>query len=213
VRVKICGVTRAEDAREAGDRGAWAVGLILSGRGPRALDRERAARVRRAIPPGVLAVGVFVDQDPDEVGATVHDLGLDLVQLHGEEPPAVMAALPVPAIKAFPVDAVSGKAPGAASVSRYSGAFGALFDTKVAKVTGGTGKTFDWSLLDDPALRAALPSGRLVLAGGLSPANVADAVRRVKPFAVDVSSGVEASPGAKDPSKLAAFFFALRSVA
>ncbi|MBI3725349.1 phosphoribosylanthranilate isomerase [bacterium] len=209
MRVKICGLTRDEDARAACDLGAWAIGMILSRRGPRALDRARAERVRRAIAPGVLAVGVFADEPAEKIAELASALSLDLVQLHGREPPGLLESLATPAIKAFPIDALSARAPDPAELRRFERAFGAIFDAKVGEETGGTGRSFDWSCLDDAALRAALPGGRLILAGGLGPGNVALAVSRARPFAVDLASGVESSPGIKDRAKLEFLFRAL----
>ena len=200
-RVKLCGVTTEDDARACADAGAWAIGLILSPMGPRALDAARAERVRRAIPPGVLAVGVVVNEPPARAAELARALGLDLVQLHGDEPPETLGALPVPAIRAFAIDPASPRAPAPARLAAFATAYAALVDAR----SGGSGRTFPWDVLDDPAFRAALPGGRLVLAGGLDPTNVAAAVRRVRPFAVDVASGIEREPGKKDRARIAAF--------
>jgi phosphoribosylanthranilate isomerase len=206
--VKICGLTRPEDARALGPVGAWAGGLILSRRGPRALDVERAREVRRAIPEGVLAVGVFVDEPAERVNRLARELGLDLVQLHGREPPELLDTLVVPALKMVPVDAGSSEKIDPASVRPFARAWGVLFDTRVAGASGGTGRTLPWELLDDRSLRAALPNGRLVLAGGIRAENVREALERVRPFAVDVASGVESAPGIKDREKLERLFSA-----
>jgi len=191
-KVKICGVMRAEDARAASELGAWAVGMILSRRGPRFLDVERARTVRAAIPDGVLAVGVFVDETQETVNRLARELSLDLVQLHGAEEPSFLVGLEKPAIKAFRVDGV------APDLSPWSGAFAVLLEGKER------GKTFDWSLA------APLGVGRRVLvAGALNPRNAADAARLSRPFALDVASGVESSPGIKDARALRDFFEAI----
>jgi phosphoribosylanthranilate isomerase len=198
-RVKVCGVTNEDDARAAAGAGAWAIGMILSPVGPRALDRARAQRVRKAIPDGVLAVGVLVDEAADTARRLARELGLDLVQLHGAESPEIVDRLPVPAIKAFPVEV----APVARALATWSEAFAALVD---AKAPG-----FAWEAFADGELRAALPSDRLIVAGGLDAANVGSAIARARPFAVDVSRGVEASPGIKDRAKIEAFLRAVES--
>jgi phosphoribosylanthranilate isomerase len=191
MRVKICGVTRPEDARAAVELGAWAIGMILSPRGPRYLERDRARSVRDAIPAGTLAVGVFVDESAERVNELARELSLDMVQLHGSEPPEILARLERPAIKAFAL----GAAPDLVS---WKNAWGALLE--------GTerGRPFDWSLVPD--------SGeRILLAGGLTPENAARAARVPGVHALDVSSGVESRPGEKSREKLEAFFSALRA--
>lgn len=218
-RVKICGLTRPEDAGRAADLGAWACGMILSNKGPRFLDLARAHAVRKAIPEGVLAVGVFVNEPPQKVDDVALALGLDFVQLHGEERPETVASLKARVLKSVGMPARASTAPdpfaaGASldlarfAVGVYPAAWGFLFDAFDGE-TGGTGKTFPWEILTDAQLRAAVPEGRLVLAGGLTPENVALALETVRPYAVDVSSGVESAPGIKDRDKLARFFAAV----
>jgi phosphoribosylanthranilate isomerase len=208
-RVKICGLTRAEDARLAADLGAWACGMVLSPRGPRALTLERAFQVRHAIPKGVLAVGVLVDEPVERIHELARELALDLVQLHGNEAPALLDSLSVPAIKAISIDVAKPRVD-LESVKSFGKAWGVLFDAKVGANVGGTGRSFSWEVLE--GARAVVPEGRLVLAGGLNAENVAEALERVKPYAVDLASGVESSPGVKDRGKLERLFDAVRGV-
>jgi phosphoribosylanthranilate isomerase len=194
-RIKICGVTRPEDASLACDLGAWAVGMILSPRGPRALDLKRAEQVRRAI--SASAIGVFVDETADRVNEVATALGLDRVQLHGNEPPAMLEELVVPAIKVFAIDVDKPVVP---DVSRYGRAWAVLLDAKVGAESGGTGRAFDWPI----AKRVRGP--RVIVAGGIDPDNVRDALEATKAYAVDVSSGVESAPGVKDRALLEKLF-------
>jgi phosphoribosylanthranilate isomerase len=204
--VKICGLTSPEDARAAAEAGAAAIGLVFWSRSPRAVDLPAARRIAAGLPPFVLRVGVFVDEEPGVIARIADSVGLDLVQLHGSEPPEAIAALPRRALKAVRVG--GGFRP--EDALRYAGhAAGLLLDTGEAALPGGTGRAFDWSVV--ASLRDRL--GFLVLAGGLTPDNVATAIRVVRPDAVDVSSGVEAGPGRKDPAKMRAFVAAVRSAA
>ncbi len=201
VRVKICGITRGEDALEAARLGADAVGLVFYPPSPRGVDPERARAAVAGLPAFVTRVGVFVDPEPEAVRAAVAAAALDLLQFQGREPPELCRAFGRPYMKALRA------APGtdlAAEARRYGDACAILVDTHRPGVPGGTGEAFDWSLL--PPGLGRPPAGRpLVLAGGLHPGNVAEAVRRVRPWAVDVSSGVEAAPGIKDAALMAAF--------
>ncbi len=208
VLIKICGITSPEDGLLAAEAGADAVGFVFWAMSPRRVDVERAAAISRLLPPFVLRVGVFVDASPGEMARAADTVGLDLLQLHGDEPPEVFAALPRRALKAVRV----GRGFKANEALRYARqAAGLLVDTRLAGDTsmpGGTGVPFDWSLVNE--LRAQVPF--LVLAGGLSPDNVASAIEAVRPDAVDVSSGVEAVPGRKDPARVRAFVEAVRSM-
>jgi phosphoribosylanthranilate isomerase len=195
-RVKVCGLTRPEDALAAARFGADAVGLIFYPRSPRVVDIERARTVRNALPPFVTVVGVFVDQQAELVERALAEVPLDLVQFHGAEPPEFCQSFRRPYLKAVRVR------PGVdlhQVARRYSSARALMLDSFEPGKHGGTGKTFDWSLI--PA-DLELP---FILAGGLTPENVADAVAAVSPFAVDANGGVEASPGIKDPVKIEAF--------
>ena len=208
VLIKICGITSPEDGLFAAEAGADAVGFVFWAMSPRRVDVERAAAISRLLPPFVCRVGVFVDASRDEMARAADRVGLDLLQLHGEEPPEAFAGLPRRALKAVRV----GRGFKAKEALRYAGqAAGLLLDTRLAGDTampGGTGVPFDWSLVK--GLRAQVPF--LVLAGGLSPENVASAIEAVRPDAVDVSSWVEAMPGRKDPTRVRAFVEAVRSM-
>jgi phosphoribosylanthranilate isomerase len=196
--VKICGITSPEDAALAVDAGADAIGFVFWPRSLRAMAPEHAAAIARGIPDAVLRVGVFVDASAEDMTAAADAAGLDLLQLHGEEPPSALAGLPRPVLKAVRV----GRGFSHDDALRYvATAAGILVDTRLPGETlpGGTGVPFEWS--------------RVMLAGGLGPSNVAEAIREVRPHAVDVSSGVEAVPGRKDPAKMRAFVQAARSAA
>lgn len=202
VRSKICGITRIEDALAAAEAGADAIGLVFYGKSPRAVDVRQARAIIRALPPFVTSVGLFVNASRCELGEILDAVPLDLLQFHGDESPAECASYQRPYIKALRVQAGDDLE---AQCQRYHEARGILLDTFVAGVPGGTGEAFDWSLVP-----AGL-SKPVILAGGLSPANVADAIARVRPFAVDVSGGVEAAKGIKDPHRIAAFLSAVRA--
>lgn len=200
VRVKICGVTRLEDALAASRAGADALGFNFWPRSRRCVDVEVARGIVRELPAHVVAVGVFVDQDPADVASIAERVGLAAVQLHGDESPDACAAFRLPVIKAFRV----GPDFTPASAARFKVA-AYLFDAPSAGY-GGSGATFDWSRV----ARAPLPAP-LILAGGLTPGNVAAAVRAVRPHAVDVASGVESAPGIKDEQLMIAFVAAAQS--
>lgn len=203
-RVKICGITRVEDGVAAAARGADAVGLNFYAPSPRSVDLETAATIRRALPPFVTAVGLFVNAAPETVAESIERVGLDMLQFHGDESPEDCDGFGMPYLKAVRVDgAVDLRAHG----RRYAGAAGLILDTPDEKLWGGTGSTFDWDLVP-----ADLPLP-LVLAGGLTPDNVAEAVHRLRPYAVDVSGGVESSPGVKDAGKIAVFIDEVNRVA
>lgn len=199
-RVKICGITGPEDAALAAEAGAAALGFNFVPGTPRCLSPEIAGAIIAGLPPFVTAVGVFLDQPLEEVLRTAALAGVGAVQLHGSEGPDYARRIPLKVIKAIPVA-------GRASLAGLAGypAHAFLLDSHRAGAPGGTGRTFDWEL----ALEARR-QGRIVLAGGLTPQNVAEAVRRVRPFAVDVASGVESRPGVKDPQKVRDFIAAVR---
>jgi len=204
--VKICGITTAADAECAIAAGADALGFVFWAMSPRRTTVENAAAIARALPTTVRRVGVFVNETRDEMARAADAVGLDLLQLHGDEPVDAIAGLPRPALKAVRV----GKGFAQDEAMRYAAvASGILVDTRLPGEThmpGGTGVPFDWSLVKGLASRVPF----LMLAGGLGPANVGEAVRAVRPHAVDVSSGVEALPGRKDPEKVRAFVRAAR---
>ncbi|MGE3297032.1 MAG: phosphoribosylanthranilate isomerase [Porticoccaceae bacterium] len=202
IRVKICGITRETDAQAAADAGADAIGLVFHPASPRCVSLAMAASIVRSVGPFVTTVGLFVDAAPDRVREVLARTGIHLLQLHGSETPDYCAQFGVPFIKALRM------APGldpATAAACYPAAAGLLFDAWDPVVAGGTGTGFDWSRL--PVLREQ----PLILAGGLAPANVAAAVRQVRPYAVDVSSGVEAAPGIKDPRLLRDFIEAAKA--
>lgn len=200
-RVKICGLTCAADALAAVEAGADALGFMFHARSPRALSPRQVREITRALPPFVARVGVFVDAPAEEIRAAIREAGLDTLQFHGAETPGFCAQFELPVIKAFRVadEAVLAELP-AYPVAAH------LLDAFVAGAHGGTGTTFNWAIA-----RAAVAAGhRILLAGGLTPENVARAVAEVRPFGVDVSSGVESAPGRKDAAKMRAFCAAAR---
>lgn len=190
-RVKICGLTREADVDAAVAAGADALGFVLWPGSKRAVDVARLAELTARVPAFVTRVGLFVDQDADFVAACAEHL--DLLQFHGDESPAGCATAPRPWIKALRMrDGIDLDA----SARDYAGARALLLDAYKPGVPGGTGETFDWSRI--PAVLAK----PVILAGGLSAANVAEAIRAVRPFAVDVSGGVESAPGLKDAARI-----------
>ena len=206
VQVKVCGLTTPEDARAVAEAGADAIGLVFWAQSPRAVDVETARRIAAALPPFVARVGVFVDASRDELRRVAEAVPLDLVQLHGHEPLEALEGLPRRAIKALGVGADFDLE----QARRYAERADALLlDTGGQARPGGSGRAFDWAIAR--ALRARVP--RLILAGGLTPDNVAAAITAVRPDAADVSSGVESSPGRKDAAKVRAFIEAVRAVA
>jgi len=201
VRSKICGITRIEDALAAAEAGADAIGFVFYAKSPRAVDVRQARAIIAALPPFVTTVGLFVNASRCELNEILEVVPLDLLQFHGDETPADCEGYHRPWIKALRVR------PGddlEAACQLYSGARGILLDTYVAGVPGGTGEAFDWSLV--PA-RLSKP---IILAGGLSAANVGQAIAQVRPYAVDVSGGVEQAKGIKSAAKIEAFMQAVK---
>ena len=206
VGVKICGITTVEDGLAAARLGVDAVGLVFWPQSPRWVDRDKARQISRALPPFVLRVGVFVDASPEIVTRTAEEVGLDVLQLHGRESPEEVARLPRRVIKALRV----GESFPPEEALRYEGhAAGILLDTKADGMPGGSGQAFDWSLARQVREKVSF----LALAGGLTPDNVHVALNAVRPDVVDVSSGVESSPGRKDADKMRAFLEAVRAEA
>jgi phosphoribosylanthranilate isomerase len=202
IKVKICGITSVEDAEEAVEAGADALGLMFYPGSPRHISVELAQTIERRLPPFIIRVGVFADPAPEDVISAMHKCGLNLLQFHGHETPEFCRQFGMMTMKAFRIrDAASLR-----EIPNYqTDAF--LLDSYVEGKAGGTGATFNWEL----AVEAGKFGKPIFLAGGLMPENVADAVRTVHPFGVDVSSGVEQSPGKKDPKKMRDFIAAVRA--
>ena len=199
--VKICGITRVNDALAAARLGAHAIGLVFHASSPRNVTPERAADIVRSLPPFVTSVGLFVDAQAREIERVLELVPLNLLQFHGEETPAFCSRFRLPYIKAARVRAGMDLLQYA---QLYEAARGLLLDAYVEGTHGGTGTAFDWGLIPQGL---TLP---LILSGGLTPDNVGEAIRRVGPCAVDVSSGVEASPGVKDARRIATFMKEVR---
>ena len=199
VCVKICGITRAQDAHLAEKLGAWALGFNFYTESPRAISPADAWKIRKSLNLTTEAVGVFVNWRPELIITLVHALELTAVQLHGDESPKQVAYCEdeLPVFKAFRV----GPHFSMSEFRRFRRASAFLLDAAQRGQFGGTGKSFDWSI----AMRAA-KSHRVILAGGLTPENVGEAILTVRPYAVDVASGVESRPGIKDHGKLREFF-------
>lgn len=200
--VKICGITRLEDALAAARSGAHAVGFVFHEPSPRYLAPDKAGAIIRALPPFVTAVALFVDAQPQQVRAALAKAPASLLQFHGSETPEYCRQFGLPYMKAVRVRAGVDLLQYA---SDYQDAKALLLDAYVEGVQGGTGATFDWALIPK-----AMPLP-VVLSGGLNSANVTEAIRKVRPWAVDVSSGVEAGKGIKDAAKIAAFISGARN--
>jgi phosphoribosylanthranilate isomerase len=200
--VKICGITRVEDGLAAARCGAHAIGLVFYSRSPRHVSPRQAAAIVRALPPFVTAVGLFVDAPPETVRAAAATAAFTLLQFHGSETPEYYRQFALPYMKAVKVREGVDLLQYAAD---YHDAKALLLDAHVEGMHGGTGTAFDWEMIPP---RMPLP---IVLSGGLHPGNVTDAIRRVRPWAVDVSSGVESAKGVKDAAKIAAFIAGVRN--
>lgn len=200
LRVKICGIRRMEDAVLAADLGAWGLGFVFWPGSPRFIDPFRAKKICASLPPWVVPVGVFVDQPDDYVSAVASLVQLGAVQLHGNESLETVERLPHRVIKAVAVTENFDET----TVDRFPRRAGVLLDAHDPNRRGGTGKTIDWT-----RAAAAARRRKVLLAGGLCPENVRAAVEAVRPFGIDVSSGVEASPGVKDHDRMRALFAAV----
>jgi phosphoribosylanthranilate isomerase len=204
VRIKICGITNTDDANAAAELGADAIGFVFA-HSPRHIDPEKARDVIMGLPPLVQTVGVFVDEDPGRVGSIADSCHLDILQFHGKESAAYCGQFARRVVKAIRVESNDDLE----RCSEYSGVVDALLlDTYVSGKHGGTGIAFDWNL----AL-GAKKYGKVILAGGLNPENVAEAIRAAGPYAVDASTGLEEKPGIKDHDKMARFIQAVRYAA
>ena len=201
-RVKICGITRVGDAQAASAAGADAIGLVFYRPSPRNVTLERARSIATQTPPFIATVAVFVNPSREEVEQVIRECGVTLLQFHGEESPEFCAAFSRPYIKAARIrpglDLIKYLAP-------YASARAWMLDAFHGDLWGGTGGAFDWSLVPEGMARP------IILSGGLTAENVAGAIRRVRPYAVDVSSGVEASKGIKDAAKITAFIGAVQN--
>lgn len=203
VRIKICGITNWADARSAMESGADFLGFNFYPPSPRYVTPAKARRIVRRLPKGIATVGVFVNQPEENVLKIARRVGLQYLQLHGDESPAAVEHLQrsLPVIKAVRVK----KPFRTARMARYRRASALLLDGFDTQLRGGTGRRFDWRLA-----QRAKRYGKIFVAGGLAPENVAEAIRIAQPFAVDVSSGVEARPGKKDPARIQAFAISVR---
>jgi phosphoribosylanthranilate isomerase len=201
-RVKICGITRPEDGLAAANLGADAIGLVFYEPSPRNVSVEQARAILRKLPPFVTVVGLFVNPMTEKVWDVLDRVPLDVLQFHGDEKPETCERFDMPYIKALRVRAGDDLS---VAIKSYSTAQGILLDTHVEGLAGGSGQTFDWGLVPDDIDKP------VILAGGLTPDNVAQAVRQVQPYAVDVSGGVEADKGIKDAAKIEAFVQAVSS--
>jgi phosphoribosylanthranilate isomerase len=203
MRVKVCGITTVEDAELAASLGAAAIGIVFWPDSPRAIDVPHARHIVCALPPFLTRVGVFVNQPMKDVMTIAEDVGLDAIQLHGDEDPEPYARecrrsiIKAIAVKNGASEDAAADVPSSATV---------LLDAHDPVKRGGTGRSIDWTVAAAIARRRPV-----ILSGGLTPANVSDAIAAVSPYAVDVSSGVECLPGRKDPAKLRAFFAAVKS--
>ncbi|MBT3924211.1 MAG: phosphoribosylanthranilate isomerase [Nitrospina sp.] len=201
VKVKVCGMTQLKDALLAVEHGADAVGFIFYKKSPRSVNMKEVREIISKLPPFVDTVGVFVDENVDRVNKVAEYCGLDLVQLHGEESPSYCRKIKRRVIKAFRVKDIQS----IQQLEKYS-VSGFLLDTYTENLHGGTGKVFDWNLA-----HPAKKMGPVILAGGLTPRNIRQAISQARPYGVDVCSGVEKSPGIKDPEKVRAFLNNIKS--
>jgi len=194
--VKICGITSPDDALAAAEAGADAIGLMFYEKSPRNISLKQAAEIAQQLPPYIIKVGVFVNAEEETISRAIGDCGLNILQFHGEETPEFCQLFPVMTIKAFRIQNVE-----SLKLLPEYGTDAWLLDAYVPHQLGGTGATFNWDLAIE-----AKNLGRLIfLAGGLTPSNVAEAIRKVQPYAVDVASGVESAPGKKDHAKVREF--------
>ncbi len=201
IRSKICGITRPEDAVVVANAGADAIGLVFFDKSPRNVSIKQATAIVDVLPAFITVTALFVNPTPDFVDEILEKVAPDLLQFHGAEPPMFCESFGRHYIKALKIHSADDVIDG---LKRYNRAAGVLLDTPDEQVHGGSGKLFDWRLIPQQA------HGRIILAGGLNAGNVGDAIDLVRPYAVDVSSGVESAPGVKDPVKVQSFVDAVR---
>ena len=201
VRIKFCGITRAEDADAAIAAGVDALGFVLTRHSSRHVEPAEAAKIARGLPPFISTVALFMDDDPDWIDEAIDNLNPDLLQFHGNESPADCELHACPYLKSVPMGSISDVP---SYVAAYSGATGLLLDANAIGEAGGSGHSFDWTRAPD------LPKP-MILAGGLDAMNVGRAIRLTRPYGVDVSSGIEVSPGIKDARKMRDFVAAVRA--
>jgi phosphoribosylanthranilate isomerase len=193
VRIKICGITQYEDARIATNLGVDALGFIFYPKSPRYIAPAQAAEITRRLPPFISRVGVFVDEEMSMLLEISQFAGIDTIQLHGTESPTYCKKIPYPVIKSFSIEPTSDL-----SLLEQYEVSGFLLDTWHAELRGGTGRTCNWTM----AQRACMQYNTIILAGGLGPTNIEEALEKVNPFGVDINSGVEIKPGIKNPHKM-----------
>jgi phosphoribosylanthranilate isomerase len=201
IRVKICGITNLDDARSAVEAGVHALGFVFYEKSPRFISIQEASNICAALPPFISRVGVFVNELEYTIEKTIAECGLDTLQFHGDEPPGFCQKFTPKAIKAFNM-----KTKEDLKLLQEYDVDAWLLDAHSDSARGGTGQTFNWNL----AVEANKLGAPIILSGGLNPQNVQEAIRTVQPYAVDASSGLEVSPGKKDPQKVAAFLQACR---
>ncbi len=204
MKIKICGITNLDDATVAIDAGADALGFVFYAKSPRYIEPAVARRIIAQLPPFVLAIGVFVNHDPNTIRAIVDECGLAFAQLHGDEAPAFCESLGRPVLRALRLRD-HGSLLAFAEYKGRMGIRGFVIDAFSSEAYGGTGQTVDWSLAREVAKTVPI-----LLAGGLTPNNVQEAIQQVQPYGVDVNSGVEVRPGKKDHNKIRAFTQAVR---
>ncbi len=202
-RIKICGITKLPHALQVANLGGDAIGLVFHSRSPRAIDIDTAVSIRKAMPPFLTVTALMMNEEPEWIAQVIEAVNPDCLQFHGEESVEFCNQWSLPFIKAIPMSSVNNATTYA---GQYPGAQGFLLDSNVAGSQGGSGDTFDWSKIPSPF------DFPLVLAGGLNPLNVAAAITQVRPWAVDVSSGVEQSRGVKDADLIEHFIREVRSV-
>jgi phosphoribosylanthranilate isomerase len=202
MKVKICGITNIDDALYAEELGADALGFIFVKSSSRYIAPKAARKIIQELPPFVVPVGIFADMAYNDILEIIDQTSIGCVQLHGEETPKQLVKYPVPVYKSFRVDSNFNPE----ILRRYKGS-AYLLDTKIHGELGGTSQTFDWEI----AIKAK-EYGRIILAGGLNPENVLEAIQKIQPYAIDVNSGVESAPGKKDKNKLEQLFKTIRSL-